>query len=126
MKKDLVLVFLVGSLVGVLLGAALWVPVTAKIMEAQFEKGIKPADIYPTGSFTLTFLVNEDVIDLEGKEALTDFIEQLVMDLTEASAGYRIDGDVGHIRILTARLRGDKYTESRLKEMLSIKPSDKD
>jgi hypothetical protein len=126
MKKDFVLTLLIVFLVGAILGAALWVPVTAKIMGAQFGKDSDAVDIYPTGSFTLTFRVNEDAIDLPGKEALTDLMEQFVMDLSEASAGYRLDGDVSHIRILTARLRGDKYTESRLKEMLSTKPSDKD
>jgi len=87
--------------------------------EARFEKEFESVDVYPTGSFTLTFLGNEDAIDLAGKEALTAVVEQFVMDLAEASAEYRIDGDINHIRRLGARLGGDRDYESRLRDLLS-------
>ncbi|OGZ32504.1 MAG: hypothetical protein A2V69_02240 [Candidatus Portnoybacteria bacterium RBG_13_40_8] len=95
--------------------------------EARFEKELESRDVYPTGSFTLTFLGNEDAIDLAGKEASTAVVEQFVTDLAEASAEYRIDGDINHIIRLGARLGGDRDYELRLRDSLSPpSPSKKD
>lgn len=93
----------------------LGVVVNKKITESNLEKEVEQTQIYPTGSFKFTFSVNEDVVDLEGKEALTILMEQFVMYLAEAVSSYRMDGNIEHIKILGARLAGDKEEEARLK-----------
>lgn len=115
MKKDFVWTLVIGFTVGIVFGALLWVPVTTKIIGNQLEKEVEQMDIYPAGSFKLTFSINEDVMDLEAKEAMTVLIEQFVMALAEATASYRVDGEIGHIKLLGARIMGDKETETRLK-----------
>lgn len=108
MKKDFVWTLVIGFTVGIVFGALLWVPVTNKIINNQLEKDTEQMDIYPAGSFKLTFSINEDNVDLEGKEALTILMEQFVMDLAEAVSSYRYDGNIEHIKILGARLARDK------------------
>jgi len=115
MKKDfagiLILVVAICLFTGFLLG----VVVNKKITESNLEKEVEQTQIYPAGSFTLTFWINEDVVDLLGKEALTVLMEQLVMDLAEAASSYQHDGNIEHIKILGARLAGDKEEATRLK-----------
>jgi len=105
--------------IGIMLGA--------RITEARFEKELESVDVYPTGSFTLTFSVNEDAVDLEGKEALIDLMEQFSGDLAETTAAYRSDGNVEHIKLFKARIKGDRQTEALLrmwlKDRVSAKPS---
>jgi len=115
MKKGSVGIAILVFILGFVFGAMLWIPATKKIMENRFQKEVEETDIYPTGSFTLTFRVNEDVVDLPAKEALTIVIEQITMDLAEAEASYRVDGNIEHIKIVGARLAGDKEEEARLK-----------
>ena len=115
MKKDFGWTLVIGFVLGIVLGALLWVPVTTKIIGNQLEKDAEQMDIYPTGSFKLYFLVNEDVVDLSGKEALTILMEQFVMDLAEATSSYRYDGNIEHIKIIGARLAGDREEAARLK-----------
>ncbi|PJE57685.1 MAG: hypothetical protein COU82_00595 [Candidatus Portnoybacteria bacterium CG10_big_fil_rev_8_21_14_0_10_38_18] len=115
MKKDfgwiVIIVFIMGLIFGAVVGAYLM----NKYIDHQAQKEVEQTQIYPTGSFTLTFQVNEDVMNLEAKEATTILMEQFVMALAEAESSYRYDGRIEHIKILGARLTGDREEAARLK-----------
>ena len=115
MKKDFGWIVIIVFVLGLIFGAPIGALIRNKIVDAQLKKEVEQTQIYPGGSVTLTFLVNEDVVDLSGKEALTILMEQFVMDLAEATSSYRYDGNIEHIKILGARLAGDKEEEARLK-----------
>ena len=89
---------IIGFLVGVILGAFLWIPATRFFMDKPARAEDLQTQIYPRGSFTLTFYVNEDVIDLPAKEILTISIEEFVKGLSEVITEYRLDGDIEHIK----------------------------
>jgi len=124
--KDFFWILVIVSVLMLVCGAVIGVMIRDKVLYAQSKKELEQTQIYPTGSFTLKFWVNEDVMDLEAKEATTILVEQFVMALAEAESSYRYDGNIEHIKLLGARIMGDKETEARLKNFLIGRPSTSD
>ena len=127
MKNDSAYVAIFIFVLGLIFGAPAGGYFMKKQIDHRAEKEAEQMEIYSTGGFRLTFSVNEDAVDLEGKEALIDLMEQFSMDLAETTAAYRSDGNVEHIKLFKARIKGDRQTEALLrmwlKDRVSAKPS---